>query len=169
MFTVNVAVVAPEATVTVPGTDATPALELLRVTTAPDGPAGPVRVMVPVELIPPNTDVGFREMDESDVGVIVSLAVRFVPPRPAVIVATVWASTPEVVTLKVADTLPAGTLTVVGTVAAWLSEESVIVTPAGPASPTSVTVPVDEVPPRTVVGLNMSDEILATPIVKGAL
>jgi hypothetical protein len=59
VVTVNVAVVAPAATVTVPGTVA----ELLpepRVTTSPVGPAGPVRVTVPVELEPPTTEVGSK-------------------------------------------------------------------------------------------------------------
>jgi len=126
-------------------------------------------VMVPVELFPPRTDVGFSEMDESEVGVIVSLAVRFVPPRPAVRVATVWLSTPEVETVKVAETLPAGILTVIGTVAAELSDDKFTTTPEGPARPFSVIVPVEDVPPRTVVGLSVRDDILATPMVKGAL
>jgi len=52
---VNVAVVAPAATVTLAAMGATVVLELFNVTTAPDGPAGPERVTVPVtvfELLP---------------------------------------------------------------------------------------------------------------------
>ena len=55
----NVAVVAPAATVILAGTWAA-ALLLEIVTTAPPAGAGPLSVTVPVEAFPPNTEVGFK-------------------------------------------------------------------------------------------------------------
>jgi hypothetical protein len=55
---VNVPVVLPAATVTVAGIETSVVSLLLNVTTAPAGPAAPVRVTVPVELVPPITDAG---------------------------------------------------------------------------------------------------------------
>jgi hypothetical protein len=64
VFTVNAAVVALAATVTEPGTEAARELVLASVTTAPPAGAGPVRVMVPVELeTPPTTSAGDRVTD----------------------------------------------------------------------------------------------------------
>ena len=54
----NVAVVAPAATVTLAGTCAADTLLLESVTTAPPVCAGPVRVAVPVDEVPPITEVG---------------------------------------------------------------------------------------------------------------
>lgn len=61
------------------------------------------------------------------------------------------AITPEVVILKVAEVLPAGTVTVDGTCASALLLASVTVTPPAGAAPLSVTVPVLEDPPETDV------------------
>jgi hypothetical protein len=61
--------------------------------------------------------------------------------------------------LKLLDREPAGTVTVAGTVAAGLLLVSVTVVAAG-AIAVSVTVPVEELPPVTVVGFN---DKLATP------
>ena len=58
--TENVAVVAPETTVTLTGTVATEVLLLLIVTTAPLPGAGPFSVTVPVDELPPPTDVGLN-------------------------------------------------------------------------------------------------------------
>lgn len=57
---VKVAVVAPAATVTEAGTWARPVFELVKVTTAPPVGAGPLKVTVPVEDVPPTTEVGLR-------------------------------------------------------------------------------------------------------------
>ena len=57
VFTVNVEVVAPAATVTLAGSVALRLLEP-RLTIAPPVGAGPVRVMVPVELVLPTTEAG---------------------------------------------------------------------------------------------------------------
>ena len=58
VVTVNVAVFAPAATVTLAGTCATLVRLELRVTVKPPAPATPFRVTVPVELVPPITDAG---------------------------------------------------------------------------------------------------------------
>lgn len=59
---VNVALVAPEGTVTLPGTVATPVLLLESETTAPPEGAADVRVTVPCEVLPPTTLVGATEI-----------------------------------------------------------------------------------------------------------
>src|SRR5258708_37886165 len=62
--TVNAAVVAAAATVTLEGVLATFVLLLESVTTAPPEGAAPLRVTVPVEEFPPVTLVGFTESEE---------------------------------------------------------------------------------------------------------
>ena len=77
---VKVAVVPPLATVTLAGTLATAILPLVNVTTAPSLGAGPLRVTVPVELLPPNTLVGLNASELNAGGVTVKLAVLVAPP-----------------------------------------------------------------------------------------
>jgi hypothetical protein len=60
---VKFAVVAPAATVTAEGTCADPLLLLARVTEIPPVGALPLRVIVPVELLPPSRDVGDKLTD----------------------------------------------------------------------------------------------------------
>jgi len=81
VFTVNVAVVEPAGTVTLPllGTEATLELLLDRETTAPPLGAGPFRVTVPVEELPPVTDVGLSASEERTGGITVSEAVCTAP------------------------------------------------------------------------------------------
>jgi hypothetical protein len=64
VLTVNVALLAPAATVTVAGTVAVDVLLLERETTAPPVGAGPLSVTVPVEGDPPVTLVGFSVSEE---------------------------------------------------------------------------------------------------------
>ena len=59
--TVNVPVVAPDATVTLPGTVAAEVLELERATTTPPVPAACVRVTVPVPVWPLPMVAGLTE------------------------------------------------------------------------------------------------------------
>jgi hypothetical protein len=74
LVTENVAVVAPEATVTLAGTVATEVLLLLIVTRAPPPGAGPFSVTVPVDELPPRTDVGLNvtELRVAAAGVMVN-------------------------------------------------------------------------------------------------
>jgi hypothetical protein len=60
VVTVNVAVVAPPATVTFAGTVAADVLLLASVTVTPPVGAGPLNVTVPVDEVPPVTVVGFK-------------------------------------------------------------------------------------------------------------
>jgi len=77
----------------------------------------------------------------------------------AEIVAEVDMRTIDVFTVKVALVLPAGTVTLEGTLAAPLLLESATCAPPAGAGPLSVTVPVDDcTPPTTLVGFNVSEE-----------
>ena len=67
-------------------------------------------------------------------------------------VVVVEAVTVEVVMLKFADVEPEGIVMLAGTVADELLLESDTVAPLGAALPLSVTVPVAELPPITLVG-----------------
>jgi hypothetical protein len=66
VLTVNVALVAPAAIVTVEGTLATVVLLLESATCAPPVGAGPLSVTVPVEEFPPVTLAGFNESEERE-------------------------------------------------------------------------------------------------------
>jgi hypothetical protein len=68
VVTVNVALAAPVATVTLAGTPATPVLLLESVTTAPPDGAAAVSVTVPCEALPPVTVAGLSERVESVTG-----------------------------------------------------------------------------------------------------
>jgi hypothetical protein len=75
----KVAVVAPAATVTDVGTWAAAVLLEVRETTAPPVGAGPLRVTVPVEGLPPTTEVGARPRESSPAAVTARFAVRVTP------------------------------------------------------------------------------------------
>ena len=65
----------------------------------------------------------------------------------------------DVFTVKVALLLPAGTVTLEGTLAAPLLLESITCAPPAGAGPLKVTVPVEVCrPPTTLVGFNVSEE-----------
>jgi len=68
VLTVNDALVAPAATVTLEGTRAAVVLLLESVTMAPPAGAAPLKVTVPVEEFPPVTRVGFSESAERVAG-----------------------------------------------------------------------------------------------------
>ena len=142
----------PEATVTVPGTDATE-LPVVRVTVAPEGPAGPVRVTAAVDGEPPNTVVGLRVSALMVAGLMTSV-VRPVPPFPeAEMVTKTCEFTGYVVTVKVALVWPLGTVTLPGVDAEELRLMTDMFIPPFGAGPVRVTVPVAEVPPTTGLGL----------------
>lgn len=157
-FTVNVAVVAPDATVTLAGTVAAAVLLLVSVTVLCDvePAAGTVKVTVPIELLPPTTPVGLRLRDCTAAGgVTVSATLRLLPLSVAEIFTTVGTKTARLVTVKVFVVAPTVKVTLAGTVAAAvLSLASVTVlcavVPAEGAF--NVIVPVAlVVPPTTLV------------------
>ena len=76
---VKVAVVAPPATVTLAGTCAAAVLLLVKVTRAPLDGAGPVNLTVPVDEVPPMTEVGVSVTEVNAAAVTVRVAV-FVAP-----------------------------------------------------------------------------------------
>ena len=77
VVTAKVAVVALGATVTLAGTCAAAVLLLESVTTAPPVGAGPLRVTVPVEELPPTTDEGVR-LTEASVTADPLMKLRFI-------------------------------------------------------------------------------------------
>jgi len=69
---------------------------LLKVTAAPPDGAGPFRVTVPVDRVPPLTLVGLTLSVLREGGNTVSTAFCVVPPAPAVMATLVDASTADV-------------------------------------------------------------------------
>jgi len=76
---VNVALVFPAAMRILPGTRAAAVLLLCRLTLAPPAGAAPVKVTVPVELLPPTTDVGVL-VTEDRVGALTANVVVLAVP-----------------------------------------------------------------------------------------
>jgi hypothetical protein len=72
VVTANVATLAFAGTVMLAGTVATELLLLLSATTAPDEEAGPLRVTVPMDELPPMTDVGLIVSELTRGGITVS-------------------------------------------------------------------------------------------------
>jgi hypothetical protein len=164
VFTVNDALLAPAGTNTLLGTLAAPLL-LERMTSTPPAGAGALNVTVPLEdSKPPTTLVGFSVSEVSvgaggGTGCTVSAAVLLTPPYAPEMVTAVDAATPLVLTVNVALVAPAATVTLAGTwAAAVLLLESATCAPPVGAGPLRVTVPVEEFPPTTLVGFNVSEE-----------
>ena len=89
-----------------------------------------------------------------------------VPASCPVIVADVVACTEEVVTEKLAVVCPAATTTLCGTVAAVVLLDRNTAAPPDGAAMFSETVPVEELPPVTEVGISVNDEtesVVAVP------
>jgi len=121
-----------------------------------------------VAALPPVTDAG-ETLTETSVGAVMeSVAVALFPFTVAVIVAVTAALTAAVVTVKVADVCPAATVTVPGTVADELLDASATTRPPVGAGPLSVTVPVEETPPATVVGLSVTEVVTGAETVRDA-
>ena len=135
-------------------------------TQSPPAGAAAVSVTVPVDDVPPATEVGLSDNEDSDAvaGLIVSDAVLFTPLQAAVIVEVVDDVTVVVVTLNVAVVLPADTVTPVGTVAEELLLESATEIPPAGAAALRVTVPVEELPPVTLVGLSDNEDSAAAGV-----
>lgn len=170
VLTVNVALVLPAATVTLAGTVATLVLLLESVTTAPPEGAWPERVTVPWDVLPPLTLFGLSVREESVTalpGVMVSVACWELDPSVAVITAGVVVVTVCVLTVNDALVEPAGTVTLEGTVATELLVLLTLTAVADVGATLSVTVPCDDEPPLTVVGLSVSELSVTPP--EGAL
>jgi hypothetical protein len=158
VWMVKRALVAPAGMVMLLGTLAR--LELLRnCTTTPPAGAGPLRVTVPVAVLPPQTEVGLIVSDWSvtlGAGLTVRVAVRETLPAEAVIVTLVALETARVETVKFALVAPAGTITVLGTVATFVLLLLRFTTnPPDGAGAVRVTVPVLLLPPTTLVGFRL--------------
>ena len=135
MPTVKLAEDAPAAILTVEGTVALETLEDKVIDMPPVG-AGPLRLTVPTEGVPPTTIAGVIETPDGDGGLIVSFAVSVTPFREAVIVAVDDVDNAEVVIVKLADSVPPGTVTDVGVKAiALLDDRLTMVPPEGAGLP----------------------------------
>ena len=94
----NVAYVAPAATLTVAGTAAVTGSELERLTTAPPVGAGPFRfTRWDVEAVPPATEAGWSTTEEATSGTTVKLTGLLTPAKAPAIVAGVESLTLVVV------------------------------------------------------------------------
>jgi hypothetical protein len=159
LVTVKFAVVAPAAKVTDAGTVAAFKLLLVRVTTAPPAGATVVRVTVPALPAPPVIDVGFSAIVEACGGLATSVTILEAPLHVAVIFTEVGVVTAFVATAKVADVVPAATVTEAGTVATpVLLLASVTTAPPAGAALNSVTVPVLAAPPVSTTGFSVIEE-----------
>ena len=134
-------------------------LELLeRITFAPPvGAAGEI-VNVPVELLPPVTEVGFNVNPVIAGGFTVSVPLTVMPLDVPVTVTVVGVATPNVLAVKVAEVCPEGIVTEAGTVTVVALLERVTTVPPDGAGAFKLTVPVDVEVPITVLGLNVSEE-----------
>lgn len=170
VVTRKVADVAPAETRTLAGTVAFVVLELVSVTMAPPAGAGPFKVTVAVGVWPRVTLVRSSVVENAwRVGATVCVAVFEVPPDAAVIVTLVFAETVRVVTAKVVDVVPAGTVTFVGTVAAARFELVRVTTvPPVAAAPFNVTVAVDVEDPKAVDGARLTEYGIGTAEVVSA-
>jgi hypothetical protein len=110
---------------------------------------------VPVEEPPPIKLAGFKLKLAMVAGVIVRVAATVVALKEAKILAVVWDVTPKVATLNVADNCPLGTVTDNGMEALVLAHVRLTTVPPVAAGPVRVTVPIEEIPPGTVVGLTV--------------
>ncbi len=151
---VKVTVVLPAGIVTVAGTVPAAVLSELRATTNPPTGALPEIVTVPVEFVPPKTDVGLKVRVVTTGAVTVNVAVDVLPLSVPTMLAVTSAGTITVVAVKVALVEPAGITTLAGTVTLALSDVRATVVPPAGAALLIVTVPVELTPPTTVVGLS---------------
>lgn len=156
----NDALVAPADTVTLAGTVATDVLLLASVTTVLlDGALD--KVTVPCELEPAATLLGLSVSEDSVIaaGLMVSVAFAVTPADDAEMVAVVVVAGELVLTVNVPELCPAGIVkTVTDGMATVLLLPIFTGWPPEPAGPVSVTVPVEEAPPATVVGFNVNED-----------
>ena len=128
-----------------------------RFTTTPDGPAGDAMTTVPVDWYPPITVVGDRVSPMTAGAVIVTDAVRPYPPIYADIVNEACEATGAVTIENVDTDCPGANVIDEGTVAGEPLAVSDTTTPEGAAGAARPTVQVTVFPPRTLVGLKLSE------------
>jgi len=163
------AVVAPDPTVTPLGV-VVEALLSDSATKAPPAGAGPVRVTVAVEEPPPTTVVGFTTNVLRLGGTMVNPADWVTPLKLPEIVTVVCVATPVVVTVNVALVAPATTVTAAGVEDDELLSLKETVNPPVGAGELIVTVPVELVPPVTLLGFIVrevnagADPVKLTPV-----
>ena len=127
---------------------------------------GAVPLLPTLTLMPAGLDVTVSPLRPVAVTVNVTLvlggfsastAVRVTPAKAAVMVAVVAAVTAVLIAVNVALLAPAATVTLAGTpAAAVLLLVSATTAPPAAAALVSVTVPVEELPPVTLLGLSAS-------------
>jgi len=165
VVTGKVAVLALAATFTLIGTVAALVGLLCRVTVMPPAGAGPAMVTVPVDGLGPATAVGLTLTDEIASGLMVSAAgVGVTELYVAEMCAVVTLFTPEVVMVNVPEVLPAATVAVVGTTAEVLSLLNDTTAPPAGAGLFRVRVPVELLPPTTLVGFTLTAVRVATGV-----
>lgn len=151
--TLKVAEVAPPATVTPPGADASEGSLIEIDRGVPPAGAAAESVTVATTELPPTAVAGKSAMPAGMGGVTVSEVVCTVELSVPVTTTAVGAATVRVVTAKLALVVPAGTVTDAGTAAtAVLLLESPTATPPVGAGEERTTVPVTGVPAAAVVG-----------------
>jgi hypothetical protein len=151
VVTEKVANVEPATTITETGTVALLVLDD-KTTFVPPVGAGPFRVAVPVDGLPPTTVGGFNVILASPSGLIFIVADSLTPLRLPVMVASAELDTAAVFTVNVVDDDPAVTVTEAGTTALVMLEDNAIFVPPVGAGPLNVAVPVEGFPPTTEVG-----------------
>jgi len=152
--TVNVADVAPAATITFAGNVATAVLLLVSATSAPPTGAGADRVSVPVDDAVAITVEGLRATDDTVSGFTISIADWLLELRMPVTDTCVDAPTTDVATLNAAVVAPSATVIFGGTLATavLLLARDTTSPPVG-AGAFRVTVALDDdQPPTTEVG-----------------
>lgn len=128
-----------------------------------------MRVTVPVEDVPPVTDVGFRTTPVGVGAFTVSVPFVELPPMVAVIVALVLVDTAEVGIANFTTVVPAATVTVAGTVATLLLDVRFTTVPPAGAADASVTAPSPLCPPKTEDGSTLRVKVAAALSVNVAL
>jgi hypothetical protein len=166
VLTVKVALVARAGTVTLDGMFATNVFPLPRGTTAPPEGAFALRVTVPVELFPPLTLVGFKVSEEMAApGVTVKLVDTVAVPDCAKTGKVKLLESFVVPKVKVALVFPAATVTMMGRSTGGLGSAALLcetdtktALPPDGAAAVRVTVPVELLPPGTLVGFRLIEE-----------
>lgn len=130
---------------------------LVSATTAPPTGATPFSTTVPLELLPPTTDVGASVTDTGARGKSCKVAVDTAPFADAASVVFMLTATPNVAMVNVTELVSAGTRTVAGGTAFRLSLASVTTIPPVGAFPDRVTLPFALVPPTTTLGVIVNE------------